>query len=263
MRRHPRALLPSPHDDTAEMDRLRHQLAVLTQRDQELFEGAPEACLVTDLAGTIQEANPRATTILHVAPPRLLGRCLSAFLAVDRAAFHARLNELQGGQPVHDWEVSVRPWHHAPFPTLLSSTPARTPQGQLMGLRWWLRDLTPLKRAEEALLQAHAMLDAQGHRHTAAVAVLQRETHHRLKNNFQVIASLLDLHADASADPRVRAALEACQHRLTAMALIHEYIAQSQDAARMDAAPSLHTLATRVFEAYRTEGQPVSLALHL
>lgn len=297
MRRHPRALLPPPHDDIPEIDRLRSQLAALTQhwhgvappppslaatvdawhtvtealtpsqqavreaqqRYQELFDGAPVACLVTDLAGTIREANQRASTVLYVPPPRPL----SAFLAADRAAFHARLGQLQAGQPVDDWEVSVRPWHHAPFPALLSGTPARTPQGQLIGLRWWLRDLTPLKRAEEALRQVHATLDTQGREHTAAVAVLRRETHHRLKNNFQVIASLLDLHADASADPRVRAALEECHHRLTAMALIHEGLSQSQDPARMDAASYLRTLATRLFEAYHMEGQPVSLALHL
>ena len=58
-----------------------------------------------------------------------------------------------------------------------------------------------LEEAEEALRQPNATLDAQVRERTAAVAVLLRETHHRMKNNFQVIASLLDLHADASTDP--------------------------------------------------------------
>jgi two-component sensor histidine kinase len=47
------------------------------------------------------------------------------------------------------------------------------------------------------------------------------------------------------------------------MALIHEHLSQAPDPARMDAALYLYTLATQLIEAYRREGQPVSLALDL
>ena len=63
--------------------------------------------------------------------------------------------------------------------------------------------------------------------------------------------------------PRARGVLEECQHRLTAMALIHEGVSQAEDPARIDAAPYLQALATQLFAAYRTDGQPVSLVLDL
>ena len=84
-----------------------------------------------------------------------------------------------------------------------------------------------------------------------------------MKNNFQLIASLLDLQADASVDPQVHAVLEKCQHRLQTMALIHESMHQSEDPDRIDVTHYLNTLATQLFEAYRVEGQPVTLSLYL
>jgi two-component sensor histidine kinase len=95
------------------------------------------------------------------------------------------------------------------------------------------------------------------------VSLFLRESHHRMKNNFQLIASLLDLQADASGDARVHAVLEECQHRLQAMALIHESVHQSEDPDQIDVTSYLNTLATQLFDAYRCEGQPVTLALHL
>jgi PAS domain S-box-containing protein len=233
------------------------------QRYRELFDLAPDAYFVTDLSGRIQEANQRATTILNVPLSILSGMSMSVFMVADRAAFRALLHTLQAGESVESWEVSVQPRQRAPFAATVNAAPARAPQGQLLGVRWLLRDITQLKQTEEALRQANATLDDQVRERTAAVAVLLQETHHRMKNNFQVIASLLDLHADASADPHVHAVLDACQQRLQAMALIHERVSQAQDPARIDAVPYLHMLATQIFEAYRTEGRPISLALDL
>ncbi len=242
----------------------RQTLEAEQQRYRELFDLAPEAYLVTDIYGTIREANRLAGAILNLVSPRLIGKPLVVFIAAaDRPAFRALLMQLQEGQPVHDWEVHLQPRHHACFPAALSITPARTPQGEFVGLRWLLHDITRRKHAEEALHQLNATLEARVQERTAAAAVLLREAHHRMKNNFQLIASLLDLQAEASADPQVRAVLDECQHRLQAMALIHESVYQSQDPAEIDAARYLRTLATQLFEAYRAEGQPVSLALHL
>ncbi len=242
----------------------RHTLAAERQRYRELFDLAPEAYLVTNLYGVIQEANGLAGTLLNLAPPRLIGKPLSVFIAEeDRPAFRALLAQLKGEQAVRDWEVRVKPFQSSPFPSALSVTLARTLQEELVGLRWLLRDITRRKQAEEALRQVNATLEERVRERTAAVSLLLRESHHRMKNNFQLIASLLDLQADASADPQVHAVLEKCQHRLQAMALIHESMHQSEDPDQIDVTRYLNTLTTQLFEAYCAEGQPVTLSLHL
>ena len=89
--------------------------------------------------------------------------------------------------------------------------------------------------------------------------VLLQEIHHRVKNNLQVVASLLDLQAEVIADPRVRTALEDSQARLQAIALIHEQLSQGASLTRLDAANYLRRLSTRLFETYSPSDGRITL----
>ena len=93
--------------------------------------------------------------------------------------------------------------------------------------------------------------------------VLLQEIHHRVKNNLQVVASLLDMQAEAVADPRVRAAFEESQARLHAMALIHEQLYQGASLAHLNAADYLRRLSTRLFETYRRPRGRITLEIEV
>ena len=64
--------------------------------------------------------------------------------------------------------------------------------------------------------------------------VLFKEVHHRVKNNFQVISSLLNLHAENSDDDNVIVALGEAKNRISSMALVHEKLYQSEDLERIN-----------------------------
>jgi PAS domain S-box-containing protein len=93
--------------------------------------------------------------------------------------------------------------------------------------------------------------------------VLLQEIHHRVKNNLQVVASLLDLQAEVIADSRVRTALEDSQARLQAIALIHEQLSQGASLTRLDAANYLRRLSTRLFETYSPSDGRITLELEV
>ncbi len=64
--------------------------------------------------------------------------------------------------------------------------------------------------------------------------VMLREIHHRVKNNMQVVSSLIRLQAHRVADPDLLAVYESCQQRIRSIALVHEQLYRSSDLARVD-----------------------------
>ncbi|MEH2306042.1 MAG: ATP-binding protein [Nostoc sp.] len=139
------------------------------QRYQELFEEVPDAYLVTDSRGVIQEANSAAQNILNISKDFLLGKPLGIFvLEKELIAFHLKLTHLRDHAETPDWkmqewEVNLRPRNKTPIIAAIKVAAIRNQQGNLVGLRWLLRDISESKRtqaklqwAEEAMRQALA-----------------------------------------------------------------------------------------------------------
>jgi len=77
--------------------------------------------------------------------------------------------------------------------------------------------------------------------------VLLQEVHHRVKNNLQIISSLINMHVRKLDDTASRDALEECQTRVLAIALIHEKLYQSRDYARVPFSEYVRSLVLNVF----------------
>jgi two-component sensor histidine kinase len=79
---------------------------------------------------------------------------------------------------------------------------------------------------------------------------LLKEVHHRVKNNLQVISSLLNLQARSLSDPQVKAIFNTSQNRVQAIALVHEKLYQSANLSHIDFAAHVVTLVDGLFRAY-------------
>jgi len=90
---------------------------------------------------------------------------------------------------------------------------------------------------------------------------LLNEVHHRVKNNLQVITSLLRLEAKRSGQPDTKATLTDMQGRIRAMALLHESLYRSGVFASVDLASYLKQLATQAFRAQSSGAVRLQLAL--
>jgi two-component sensor histidine kinase len=91
--------------------------------------------------------------------------------------------------------------------------------------------------------------------------VLLREIHHRIKNNMQVISSLLNLQSDTIDDPRHREMFSESKNRIRAMALIHEKLYQTRDIANIDFGDYIASLANGLFMFYGTNPSQVELSI--
>ena len=80
--------------------------------------------------------------------------------------------------------------------------------------------------------------------------LMLKEIHHRVKNNLQVISSLLNLQAESITDKRVLSLFEDCRHRVNSMALIHEKMYQSKNLANIDIRSYIDELTRSLIDAY-------------
>lgn len=91
--------------------------------------------------------------------------------------------------------------------------------------------------------------------------VLLQEVHHRVKNNLQMIWSLINMQVRQIHDDSARSALEECQRRVQAIALIHEQLYQSRNYARVPFSEYTRSLAANIFQATGVSPANVSLAI--
>jgi PAS domain S-box-containing protein len=108
---------------------------------------------------------------------------------------------------------------------------ARDHEGRAMALEGLALDITERKKGEEKLKTSLHEKE-----------VLLREIHHRVKNNLQMVSSLLNLQANYVQEPRLRELINASKHRVRSMALVHEKLYHSIDAAYLDFGEYLRTI---------------------
>ncbi len=89
--------------------------------------------------------------------------------------------------------------------------------------------------------------------------VLLREIHHRVKNNLQVVCSLLSLQSRHARDEAYQAMFKESEHRIRSMAFVHEKLYQSNNLARLEVSEYIRSLAQHVLSACEPSGLRIDL----
>jgi two-component sensor histidine kinase len=119
--------------------------------------------------------------------------------------------------------------------------------------------------AERALNESEERFTAQGatlQRQTTLLhqrETMLREIHHRVKNNMQVMSSLLSLQSRVASNPAISRMLEANQNRIQSMALLHEILYQSEDLAVVDFSKYLRRMVDHLFRSYGVDNRQIRL----
>lgn len=91
--------------------------------------------------------------------------------------------------------------------------------------------------------------------------VLLKEIHHRVKNNLQVISSLLNLQSEKIKQPDLLETFMESQNRIRAMALVHEKIYQSKNLSQIDFTEYVHSFISQMSSSYSLD--PTKIKMHL
>jgi PAS domain S-box-containing protein len=156
------AALDAAEADRGEQLRLAQAARAYAERELDryrtLLEHGPDGYLVTDHAGVVREANLAAAELLKVPRRYLQGKPLSLFVDErDVSAFRWRLNRLQRESTRGEWVVRLRSRDGAVFEAALTVSAFADREGLPPALRWFVRDISHQRRAEE-LAAAHEFL---------------------------------------------------------------------------------------------------------
>lgn len=116
-------------------------------------------------------------------------------------------------------------------------------------------------RQKNRINQLLANANAEIRQVVAQKETLIQEVHHRVKNNLQMVSSLLTL--QATADPAARPAVVESQARIQAMALVHEYLYRANDLAQIRLDTYLGELLASLHAAHTSTARPLHLATEL
>jgi PAS domain S-box-containing protein len=111
--------------------------------------------------------------------------------------------------------------------------------GNLVGAWGIQADITERKKSEEAL--KHSLREKE---------ILLKEIHHRVKNNLQIVTSLLKLQSSYVDDEKVKQLFKESQNRVQSMALIHQKLYQTKDLSHIDFKEYIETLALHLQHSY-------------
>jgi PAS domain S-box-containing protein len=225
-----------------EMEERTRAEALLRQSERkyrQLFEISPDAMAVHS-EGKILLANRAAAALLKAPNPEaLVGRSIWDFVHHDYTAqSRERMNQLKeqkrAAEPTElkfvaldktllDVETASVPSSYRDEPAVLTVT----------------RDITQAKQAERRL---KASLEEK--------EILLREIHHRVKNNLQIISSLLKLQSKFAGSKSPKDVFSDSEIRLHSMSLLHEMLYESSDLANIDFRAYVGTLVSNLLQLY-------------
>jgi PAS domain S-box-containing protein len=203
-------------------------------------EQSPSIVIVADAAGRIEYVNPKYASVSGYSREEVMGKQLrqtsTTYLSEDEIA---RMYErLRSGQ---EWQGEFRNKRKDGSLYWVSSriSPLTNDAGVITHFIDVEEDVTERKQAEERL---RASLKEK--------EVMLMEIHHRVKNNLQVISSLLSLQSSNVTNEHDLAVFRECQNQVRSMALIHEKMYRSADVAFIDFGNYVHSLAEYLLRTY-------------
>lgn len=209
--------------------RAESEVALAARRWQTTFDSIRDGICLTDEFGKIVQSNRAFQQITTVSNEDLKEKLIDEYLS-------EALSQLPGVAEIADARFRDR-WYRIAINTLEAE------EGSTPGKVYLLMDVTDRRKAKEDLTISLQEKE-----------LLLQEIHHRVKNNLQVISSLLSLQTQKVSDSNLQEILEECKNRIRIMALIHENLYKIRSASGVDLTAYLKLLIDRLIRSYNMDG---------
>jgi PAS domain S-box-containing protein len=187
-----------------------------------IFESLQDVYYRTDKKGLITIISPSVRARAGYDPEEIISHPVTDFYfnPEDRETFLPKLKE-KGA--VTNYELELKAKDGSVIETSINAHIIFGKDGEPTGIEGMLHDITELKKAERQIKKSLEEKE-----------VLLKEIHHRVKNNMQIISSLLRLQAANVKDEKILEVFDEIHGRIRSMSLLYEMLYQSKDLARVD-----------------------------
>ncbi|MFQ5510618.1 MAG: histidine kinase dimerization/phosphoacceptor domain -containing protein [Candidatus Krumholzibacteriia bacterium] len=207
------------------------------------------ALIILSPAGEIMSVNQAVRTLLGYEKGDLLGQPFTLVCPPAGKEREELVATDERGMVVNE-EKEFRAKDGASIPVSFSGAALRSEGGPVQGYVCVAQDLTERKRIEEQIRQSLSEKE-----------LLLHELHHRVKNNLQVISSLLDLQSSFIDDPKTLENFRESQSRIRSMALIHEQLYHTTELDEIDFKTYLERLTAHLFDSFGVRTDVIALRL--
>ncbi len=219
------------------------------------IEAAPNGMVIVDDIGNIVLANSMIETMFGYSRDELIGANIDMLVPERFRAHHPEVRHAYIGQPVSRVMGQGRDLYALnkqgnEFPVEIGLNPLHAATGVMILAS--VVDITERKQQEKSLKSA-----------LLAKETLLSEIHHRVKNNLQIIDSLIGMQMDQVVGEQARTALRDSQNRVKTISLIHQILYQSQDFAQIDATEFITSLTHNLVQSYGADRNRIELLLDL
>lgn len=230
------------------------RLQKLEERFRRVVEFSPIAKIMINQRGIIEMVNMQTERLFGYERSEMLGQSIEMLLPERFRALHPQLRqsfftETQSRPMGAGRDLYARRKDGSEFPVEIGLNPIETDEGPMV-----LSAIVDISDRKQKEMHIRAALQEK--------ELLLGEIHHRVKNNLQVIDSLLDMQASRIDDPRVQEILRDSQNRVRSMALIHQTLYQSHDFARVDFGGIVDSLVPTLVSCYGIDTSCLKLDIH-
>jgi PAS domain S-box-containing protein len=237
------------HSDITERRQAAELLRASQTRSEAIIQTAMDGFWLTDLQGRLLQVNTAYCTMSGYSEQELLGKTIADLEALESAADAQTHMQAIMAKGADRFQTQHRRNDGSVFDVEVAVQFQHVNGGQMVS---FLTDITERKHNEQLLQQS--LKDKQA---------LLSEVHHRVKNNLQVIISLLRLESGRNALEATKAVLTEMQGRIRSMALLHESLYRSGTFASVDLGDYLGQLTMQTFRIHALHPEKVTLNLNM